>query len=238
MPPNRNLQSQKRNLSSIHRTGRIDLLSVTSLKEDERNLARRKMNVASFGFGWIKPAGCLKTMAGRREEELEKEEAAQAELQAEEARQRELMEMDEEGQMEDGEGMGEERDLDDEVPDADAMAEEDEDEEDDDGFVEGGDLDEDGLLDVEEEDLEQEMFERDLDEFIPEGMENEYDDLEEEASQLDMGMDRNLDDSIVEMPAVEEEDEWQHTDTDEETEDESSLVRGDGPASTPNLWRR
>lgn len=115
------------------------------LAYDERVIAQRKLAIQMYGYSWLKPAGCLKTMLGRREEEIEREEVekqlrdaemqerAQAEMeeaqrqaQLDEQRSREL-----DGEVVAGEG---ERDLDEDVPDADntGIFDEDEDEEDDD----------------------------------------------------------------------------------------------------------
>jgi Apc15p protein len=97
-----------------------------SLANDERLLASRKTAIAMYGYSWLKPAGCTKTMLGRREEELEREEVErqtrEAEMQeritaeANEAdRLQQIREMQERGEVV-AEG---ERDLDAEVPDAD-----------------------------------------------------------------------------------------------------------------------
>ncbi|KAK5313500.1 hypothetical protein LTR70_007573 [Exophiala xenobiotica] len=118
------------------------------LSYDERILAQRKLAIQMYGYSWLKPAGCTKTMLGRREEELEREEVErqlrEAELQ--ERNQAEVDEAERQAQPDQqraaedrGEVIGEEgeRDLDDEVPDMDAEeafededseAEEDEDE--------------------------------------------------------------------------------------------------------------
>ena len=121
-----------------------------------------------YGYSWLKPAGCNKTMLGRREEEIEREEvegqlrevemqernAAEAEEEERGRRQREMQERGEvvpEGERdldddvpeadqtqqtveEEGEGM--EGDLDDDVPDADDDEEEEEEDEDDDEVAE------------------------------------------------------------------------------------------------------
>ena len=55
----------------------------------------RKQNIASFGYSWIKPAGCAKTMLGMKEEEAEREEALAAQA----------AEMGAEGMMDDDMGM-------------------------------------------------------------------------------------------------------------------------------------
>lgn len=155
-------------------------------------------------------------MLGMKEEEAEREEAlaaAQAEIN-----------VDGEGLMDDDTGMreeGMERDLDDEIPDADVDAE---------GLVEEG---EEGL---EEEDVadEEGYMERDLDDDIPEGYpDDDYEFEEDFDNQPDLDadvpvaeglseMERDLDDNVPDAAedGSEQEGEWQHTDTEEELDDE------------------
>ena len=83
-----------------------------------------------YGYSWLKPAGCNKTMLGRREEELEREKVERqmrdAELQERMAAEADEMERQAERDAEgDAAGM-DDRDLDDEVPDADIEADVDE----------------------------------------------------------------------------------------------------------------
>ncbi|OJD19270.1 hypothetical protein ACJ73_08654, partial [Blastomyces percursus] len=52
--------------------------SLATLLLEEHALQLRKQNIAAFGYAWIKPAGCSKTMLGVREEEAEREEGAAA----------------------------------------------------------------------------------------------------------------------------------------------------------------
>ncbi|KAJ5726538.1 uncharacterized protein N7483_007895 [Penicillium malachiteum] len=183
--------------------------SLATLAMEERALRARKQNIAGFGCSWIRPAGCAKTMLGMKEEEAEREEALQAAA----------AEMNVEGMMDDDLGMtqgeedeGMERDLDDDIPDADVDAE---------GLIEEG---EEGL---EEDELDEETYlERDLDDDIPrenlddvdftsvynsdgfdhwdsdiperssdEGM---YRDLDAEIPEADEGMSRDLDAEIPE----------------------------------------
>lgn len=118
--------------------------SLSSLQLEERALHARKNNIASFGYSWIKPAGCSKTMLGMKEEEAEREEAlaaAAAEMAAAAAAAADPG-LDEFGNpMHDQtDDTGMERDLDDDIPDADA-----------DGLVEEG---EEGL--EEDEDVDEE----------------------------------------------------------------------------------
>ncbi|KAJ5090380.1 hypothetical protein N7532_009064 [Penicillium argentinense] len=222
--------------------------SLAALAAEERALALRKQSIACFGYSWIKPAGCAKTMLGMKEEEMEREEALAA------AR-NEMAAMDADDDMgmtqeEDEEGM--ERDLDDDIPDADVTGEAE-------GLIEEGEegLEESHVVDDEEAYLERDLDdeipeaqyefddagyeERDLDEDIPEGS-VEYGDgdgdeeglYEEEVdedfdNQPDLDADvpsadevRDLDDDIPDAAedGSEQEGEWQHTDTEEELDDD------------------
>jgi hypothetical protein len=210
--------------------------NLSSLLLEERALRVRKNNIASFGYSWIKPAGCAKTMLGMKEEEAEREEAlaaAAAEMAAAAAAAEAGADgTDEFGAQhgEDQDDTGMERDLDDDIPDADAS-----------GLVEEGEegLEEDDAVD------EEGYMERDLDDDIPEAFpdddeidnegfgEENYDDFDnqpdlddevEDMSEEDMV--RDLDDDIPEAAErhSEQEDEWQHTDTDAEFDDEHDEV--------------
>ncbi|KAL4959413.1 uncharacterized protein BDV14DRAFT_184710 [Aspergillus stella-maris] len=219
--------------------------TLATLILEERALRARKNNIASFGCSWIKPAGCPKTMLGMKEEEAEREEAmaaADAEFAAAAAAAAAAGGQEGEGMEEEETGM--ERDLDADIPDADGD-EEDEDEEGEDGLVEYG---EEGL--EEDEGVDEEGYmERDLDDDVPEAY-LDYDDNDEDEDDFDnrpnldddipsadegMGYDdmsepeeqdeepeRDLDDDIPEADA--EEEEWQHTDTDAEFDDEEDEV--------------
>ncbi|KAE8350756.1 Apc15p protein-domain-containing protein [Aspergillus coremiiformis] len=219
--------------------------TLSSLLLEERALRARKNNIASFGYSWIKPAGCAKTMLGMKEEEAEREEAlaaAAAEMAAAAVAETGTDGMDEfDARHGDGqEDTGMERDLDDDIPDADAE-----------GLVEEG---EEGL---EEDDAvgEEEYMERDLDDDIPEAFPGGDDGIDDEGfgeenddhfdNQLDLddeipsagdmddeieeggeeGISRDLDDDIPEAAEYqsEHEDEWQHTDTDAEFDDEDEV---------------
>jgi hypothetical protein len=190
-----------------------------------------------------------------KEEEAEREEALQAAA-------AEMDAVEGEGVMDDDTGMqradgeeedeGMERDLDNDIPDADVDAE---------GLIEEG---EEGL---EEDDIgdDEGYMERDLDDDIPEGFpdddyegsgfygdddENEnFDnqpdlDVEVPAADGDMseGMTRDLDDDIPDAAeGSEQEGEWQHTDSEEdlsdEDEDEPSIIQfrlENFRTSTPN----
>ena len=114
--------------------------SLTALALDERTIAQRKMAIAMYGFSWIKPAGCAKTMLGRREEEVEREEMErqlreaeveqQYQMEGEEAERAEDLQQQREvegagGVITGGQG---DQDLDDMIPDAEDEPPEDEDE--------------------------------------------------------------------------------------------------------------
>ena len=90
------------------------------LTTDERALTQRKLAIAMYGYSWLKPAGCPKTMLGMREEQLEREEVErqmrEAELQERMAGEAEEMERRLEREAEGEEAGVEERDLDDEIP--------------------------------------------------------------------------------------------------------------------------
>ena len=131
-----------------------------------------------------------------------------------------------------GDGIGAdelERDLDDDIPEAEG------------GY---GDSDEDGLVEEGEEAYEEELMERNLDDDIPDGFPDEDDDddddeEEEEDYDDETGIDaaddipvRDLDADIPEANEIEDEDmdddipeaeEWQHTDSELEDNDDSYL---------------
>ncbi|KAL2066202.1 hypothetical protein VTL71DRAFT_2273 [Oculimacula yallundae] len=134
-------QSSRRHLPP-HRT------PLSRLRHDEEYMERRKQNITNYGSSWIKPPGVQKSLHQQREEKREMEEhqeAVRREALAQELAEVETAEgVDEllQGEGMDGE-LEEVRDLDDDVPDADATRllesdeEEEEDEEDEDS--EGGD---------------------------------------------------------------------------------------------------
>ncbi|KAL4912454.1 Apc15p protein-domain-containing protein [Aspergillus aurantiobrunneus] len=211
--------------------------SLATLILEERALRARKNNIASFGCSWIKPAGCPKTMLGMKEEEAEREEAmaaADVEFAAAAAAAAATGGQGADGMEEEETGM--ERDLDADIPEADGGGDGDGEE----GLVEDG---EEGL---EDEGVDEEGYmERDLDDDVPEafpdydeddeddGGFDEQPDLDDEIPSADEGVDgvseldreeehgRDLDDDI---PEAGEEEEWQHTDTDAEFDDEEDEV--------------
>lgn len=152
-------QQQRRARGSVQNMYARSHLAI--LANEERILEQRKQAISTYGYSWLKPAGCTKTMLGRREEEIEREEV-ERQLREVEMQERNNAEVEEAERMaqqeqqrareERGEVItGEEgdRDLDEEVPDMDA---------------EYGDEDEDDEGDEDEEDEE-----ADLDDDIPEG---------------------------------------------------------------------
>lgn len=190
-------------------------------------------------------------MLGMKEEEAEREEALAAAT--------EMNAVDGDGIMDDEMGIrgdeedeeqGMERDLDDEIPDADVE-----------GLVEEG---EEGL---EEDDIGEEegFMERDLDDDIPEGYpdddydeeglhdDDDFDDQPDldaglpvaEGEGMSEGMERDLDDDVPNAAedGSEQEGEWQHTDTEDELDDNDDddhdeMIRGhfmeNFRTSTPN----
>jgi hypothetical protein len=157
------------------------------LSSDERTIAQRKMAIAMYGYGWLKPAGCAKTMLGRREEEVEREEVErqlrEVELQERAAQEAEDQErqarLAETGEPDEG------RDLDEDIPDMDVDGLEDEGDEDDDEVDLDGEIPD---MDGEEED--EEGMEGDLDDDIPEADDDENDDDEAMSPDPD-GIDSN-----------------------------------------------
>ncbi|KAJ9661016.1 hypothetical protein H2198_002175 [Neophaeococcomyces mojaviensis] len=100
------------------------------LAHDERVITQRKLAIAMYGYSWLKPAGCTKTMLGRREEEIEREEVERQlrEVELQERNAAEIEEAERQAQLDQqraseaqGGDIGEdgERDLDEDVPDMD-----------------------------------------------------------------------------------------------------------------------
>lgn len=144
------------------------------LSSDERTIMQRKMAIAMYGYSWLKPAGCAKTMLGRREEELEREEV-EKQLREVEFQERMAMEAEEQERLAQRDEVGEPvegRDLDEEIPDADGeegyedgFDDEDVDVEED-GMGMGGDLDD----DIPDADGDEDDVEDDDDDDDEEGM--------------------------------------------------------------------
>jgi hypothetical protein len=194
---------------------------LAQLVADENAIEQRKQNVRRFGAGWIRPPGIAKTYQATMDELAEREEQeilARRDMQLQELANAQELEAQRQQQQEDGGDMdgaadadGEgQRDLDDEVPEAEDITFNEE------SLVEGSQLVEDGLdMDA---DLDAEMdMERMLD--------------MEEADMTGMLDERDLDDDVPEAGS------YQHTDTEAEDDSEigevseASLVRvGAGPA--------
>ncbi|KAH3955464.1 hypothetical protein HBH53_001670 [Parastagonospora nodorum] len=185
---------------------------LASLTQDENTIEQRKLNVRRFGAGWIRPPGVQKTLQATQDEQLEKEEqemmqrreqvmmdlaAAQQDAANAEAR--------EEGE-EMGEDDEEQRDLDDEVPEAEASDASSSDEEpsdseeendttvpfNEDSFIEGSMLEAEvsHMLEMEEAEMAGVLQdERDLDDDVPEAGEYEHTDseLEDDSDEDDTG---------------------------------------------------
>ncbi|KAH6661666.1 Apc15p protein-domain-containing protein [Verticillium dahliae] len=103
-----------------------DRSQLARLRADEHNLDRRRLNVQNFGSTWLKPPGVPKTLHQMREERREAEEHAEAvrreQLQQELAEAEEGGGPEEDDETADMEDLGDgARDLDEEIPDADAV---------------------------------------------------------------------------------------------------------------------
>ncbi|CZT42178.1 uncharacterized protein RSE6_02031 [Rhynchosporium secalis] len=235
-------QPSRRHLPA-HRT------PLSRLRHDEEYMERRKLNIQNYGSGWIKPPGIQKSLHQQREERREMEEHQEAlrrEQLAQELAEAEAADgIDEMLQGEGMEGeMEEVRDLDDDVPDADADAtrlldsdsegSEEGDENDveevprnvlasrlpddmyRDALIRGDEARQSGFRDEDSGDDEDEEGEDLLQE---EDLIHEH--VQEEQHDLDMNMDGDLDDEIPEASA----DGYEHTDTEEEltsSEEESA----------------
>ncbi|KAH6688345.1 Apc15p protein-domain-containing protein [Plectosphaerella plurivora] len=121
-PTNQNELPQRR-----HGQAAIERSQLARLRADEQYRERRLANIQNFGAGWLRPPGVTKTLHQRREEE--REAAEHAEAMRREQVQAELAEAEAGGGEEllDGESALDEmgdgaRDLDDDIPDADASA--------------------------------------------------------------------------------------------------------------------
>jgi hypothetical protein len=198
------------------------------LAADETAIAQRKASVRNFGAFWIRPPGIPKTLQAMNEEEAERIEQAelerqergladmQAQQQLEEARQQAA---ETEAQEAAGD-LDEERDLDDDVPEAEANTTDftfnedsmmegshvDSDEENDERYAEmeaqeltGAARDEEDLgIDLDAEQEEEEDQERNLDDSIPEAGSYQHTDTEVEDTD---DSDSELQNSLVEQLA-------------------------------------
>lgn len=145
-------------------------------------ITQRKMAIAMYGYGWLKPAGCAKTMLGRREEEVEREEVERQlrEVEMQERAAQEAEEQERQARLGETGEPDEGRDLDEDIPDMDVEGEEEEEDEVDlDGEIPDMDGEEDGM-------------DGDLDDEIPEPDEDENDDDDDEVMSPDPdGIDSN-----------------------------------------------
>jgi hypothetical protein len=97
--------------------------TLLALSQDERTIHQRKLAIAMYGYSWLRPAGCAKTMLGRREEEIEREEV-ERQLREVEVQERIAMEAEEQDRIQRMNEAGEVvegRDLDEDIPDADVV---------------------------------------------------------------------------------------------------------------------
>jgi hypothetical protein len=113
---------RRKNQHAAHAARSTTLLA---LSQDERTIHQRKLAIAMYGYSWLRPAGCAKTMLGRREEEIEREEV-ERQLREVEVQERIAMEAEEQDRVQRMNEAGEiveERDLDEDIPDADPAEE-------------------------------------------------------------------------------------------------------------------
>ncbi|CAK3861326.1 kinesin K39 [Lecanosticta acicola] len=183
------------------------------LEQDEASIMRRRGNIADFGATWIRPPGVPKTLQAMHEEEIERQEQLEIERQeagmrdlqaqqqlAEAQAQAEAQEATAAEEEEAGEAV--EVDLDAEIPEADMTGAEVTFNED--SMMEGSQV----------ETTEQDTAEQGV----------EYAEMEEAEltgaarDEEDLGLERDLDDSVPEAGS------YQHTDTEvEDTDSESEL---------------
>jgi hypothetical protein len=182
------------------------------LAADETAIAQRKASVRNFGAFWIRPPGIPKTLQAMNEEEAERIEQAelerqergladmQAQQQLEEARQQAA---ETEAQEAAG-GLEEERDLDDDVPEAEANTTD---------FT----FNEDSMMEGSHVDSDEENDERYAEMEAQEltGAARDEEDLGIDLDEEQEEEERNLDDSIPEAGS------YQHTDTEVEDTDDS-----------------
>ncbi|MCJ1463038.1 hypothetical protein MMC07_001642 [Pseudocyphellaria aurata] len=155
---------------------------LSTLRADEHAILVRKANIARFGATWLRPAGVAKTLQGLADEQAEREEA-----EAGAAREYTLPEA--QPMLETEHPSADDRDLDDEVPDADegegGWIDEEDDEEDDldvqenlqnlhNGYGAPMVADRDNIGMDAEGDIQYAFGDRDLDDDIPEGMDGSY----------------------------------------------------------------
>jgi len=203
------------------------------LAADEAAITQRKAAIRNFGAYWIRPPGITKTLQAMNEEEaerLEQEELArqerglldmQAQQQLEEARERAgeaAAEADEAAEA------GEDRDLDDEIPEAEATAD--------------MSFNEDSMVEGSSQLVEQVDEQEDDDE---EEEEEQYAEMEEAEltgavrDEEDLGIEpeeRDLDDSVPEAGS------YQHTDTEVEDSDSESELQDSFAAAAPSTTQR
>lgn len=226
-PPNAPAHQQAQQRRPTHRTSTL----LATLTQDENTFEQRKANVQRFGAGWIRPPGVAKTLQAITDEELEKaeqevmarREQAMMNLAAAQQEAANAEERQEREDMEDNGEMEEERDLDDDVPEAEASASE----------LSASDVssDEEGSVsDTEDGAREQESIPFNEDSFIEGSMvEAEVSAMleQEEAEMAGVLQDeRDLDDDIPEAGS------YEHTDSElEDSSDDDAASRPPGMSS-------
>ncbi|KAK5108162.1 hypothetical protein LTR62_008693 [Meristemomyces frigidus] len=182
---------------------------IAFLTADENAIKARKYDIQMFGHRWIRPPGVPKTLQAMHEEEIERRETEeqarqeqtmrdlQARQEVEEARERAGLTAEGGGQ-EEGE---EERDLDDEIPDADVE--------------EDVSFNEDSMVEGSSQFVQPLEDEMEDDEDVREAVQMEEAELTGAArEEEELGIERDLDDSVPEAGS------YQHTDTEVEDSDE------------------
>ncbi|CAN9374726.1 unnamed protein product [Alternaria alternata] len=229
-PPDTSHGHNSRRPTSHHGPRRHQNHLLSSLTADENTIAQRKLNVRRFGAGWLRPPGATKTLQAIDDERLEKEEqemmqrreqvmmdlaAAQQDAANEEQRER--------GEMEEDAGEGEvERDLDDEVPEAQStpsaseVSSDEESEEEEEGSEVSGDVQEESTVPFNEDSfIEGSMLEAEVSHML---------EMEEAEMAGVLQDERDLDDDVPEAGS------YEHTDS--ELEDDSDV---DTSALPPGL---
>lgn len=183
------------------------------LAADEAAIAQRKAAVRNFGSHWIRPPGVPKTLQAMTEEALEREEQAELERQEMGLRDMQAQQQLAEAQQQaaeaaqaDVEGGEAERNLDDEIPDADATTADVTFNED--SIIEGSQIEQGENVDLDQNESQ-----------FAEMEEAELTGAARDEEDLGLDFERDLDDSVPEAGS------YQHTDTEAEDSDSESELR-------------
>nr|POE53505.1 hypothetical protein CFP56_28727 [Quercus suber] len=244
--PHFRLQQQRRDEERKQHNARSPLALIAA---DEAAIIQRKAAIRNFGAYWIRPLGVSKTLQTMTEEEAERLEQAEIERQEEGMRDMQAQQQLQEAQTraaeaaaqaDDAAAAGEEVDLDDEIPEAPDATDDEEEEEDDTGIESENGIEttgevsfnEDSMMEgshlvgdenVEEDDEEEGRLYAEIQEAELTGAARDGEAL---GIELDVAMERDLDDSVPEAGS------YQHTDTEVEDSDSSDLeILGDSFAA-------